>query len=84
MFQRLNAEGITILLVTHDPEVAKYAHRVIRIHDGQIIQDGPGGGSAARTFTAASLRHASRHAVGRRQGGLQLPRRSATRHPRAD
>ena len=41
MFQRLNAEGITILLVTHDPEVAKYAHRVIRIHDGRIIHDGP-------------------------------------------
>ncbi len=44
MFQRLNAEGITILLVTHDPEVAKYAHRVIRIHDGQIIHDGPSEG----------------------------------------
>ncbi len=47
MFQRLNAEGITILLVTHDPEVAKYAHRVIRIHDGQIIQDGPSEGVAS-------------------------------------
>jgi ABC-type antimicrobial peptide transport system permease subunit len=44
MFQRLNAEGITILLVTHDPEVAKYAHRVIRIHDGQIVHDGPSEG----------------------------------------
>jgi macrolide transport system ATP-binding/permease protein len=47
MFQRLNAEGITILLVTHDPEVAKYAHRVIRIHDGQITQDGPSEGVAS-------------------------------------
>jgi ABC-type lipoprotein export system ATPase subunit/ABC-type antimicrobial peptide transport system permease subunit len=47
MFQRLNAEGITILLVTHDPEVAKYAHRVIRIHDGQIIEDGPSEGVAS-------------------------------------
>jgi ABC-type lipoprotein export system ATPase subunit/ABC-type antimicrobial peptide transport system permease subunit len=41
MFQRLNAEGITIILVTHDPAVAKYAHRVIRLHDGRIVEDGP-------------------------------------------
>ncbi len=40
MFQQLNAEGITVLLVTHDPKVAAYAHRVIRIVDGQIASDG--------------------------------------------
>ncbi len=39
MFQQLNREeGITIVLVTHDPEVARHARRVIRIHDG-VIQD---------------------------------------------
>jgi macrolide transport system ATP-binding/permease protein len=46
MFQQLNAEGLTVLLVTHDPKVAAYAHRVIRIVDGQIASDGapaPGG-----------------------------------------
>jgi energy-coupling factor transporter ATP-binding protein EcfA2 len=31
MFQQLNAEGLTVLLVTHDPKVAAYAHRVIRM-----------------------------------------------------
>jgi macrolide transport system ATP-binding/permease protein len=38
MFQKLNAEGITVLLVTHDPKVAAYAHRTIRIADG-LIED---------------------------------------------
>ena len=37
MFQRLNTdEGITIILVTHDPGVAEHAKRVIRMRDGRI------------------------------------------------
>jgi macrolide transport system ATP-binding/permease protein len=36
LFQQLNAEGLTILLVTHDPEVASHAQRVIRIRDGRL------------------------------------------------
>ncbi|MCE5267917.1 MAG: ABC transporter permease [Planctomycetaceae bacterium] len=39
MFQQLNAEGITVVLVTHDPKVATYAHRTIRIVDGMIESD---------------------------------------------
>ena len=39
MFQQLNAEGITVVLVTHDPKVAAYAHRTIRIVDGTIESD---------------------------------------------
>jgi len=39
MFQRLNSEGITVVLVTHDPNVAAYAHRTIRIVDGVIEED---------------------------------------------
>src|SRR5439155_11078717 len=38
MFQRLNEEeGITIILVTHDPNVAGHARRVIHVSDGQIV-----------------------------------------------
>ncbi|MDD5206631.1 MAG: ABC transporter ATP-binding protein [Desulfobacterales bacterium] len=40
MFQQLNEnDGITIILVTHDMQVARHARRVIRIHDG-LIMDG--------------------------------------------
>jgi len=40
MFQQLNEEdGITIMLVTHDPQVAKHARHIIQIHDGVIVND---------------------------------------------
>ena len=39
IFQRLNDEGNTIIMVTHEPEIAEYAHRVIHIRDGLIERD---------------------------------------------
>ena len=39
LFQRLNSEGITVVLVTHDIKVAAYAHRTIRIADGRVESD---------------------------------------------
>jgi len=42
MFERLNTEdGITIIMVTHDPKVAGHAKRVIRMEDGVIQDDAP-------------------------------------------
>jgi ABC-type lipoprotein export system ATPase subunit len=42
MFQELHqAEGISIILVTHDPVVAQHARRIIQIHDGLVV-DGAG------------------------------------------
>jgi ABC-type lipoprotein export system ATPase subunit len=39
MFQQLNAEGITIVLVTHDPGVAQHASRIIYVKDGLITHN---------------------------------------------
>jgi putative ABC transport system ATP-binding protein len=39
LFERLSAEGRTIVLITHEDEVAAHAHRVIRLRDGVIIAD---------------------------------------------
>jgi putative ABC transport system ATP-binding protein len=39
IFERLNAEGRTVVLITHEPDVAARASRVIRLSDGQIIED---------------------------------------------
>ena len=39
MFGNLNAEGITVILVTHSEEIAAYAKRTIRLQDGLIVSD---------------------------------------------
>jgi putative ABC transport system ATP-binding protein len=39
IFQQLNAMGITIVLVTHEPDIAQYSKRIIHFKDGQIAQD---------------------------------------------
>lgn len=41
LFERLNAAGRTIIMVTHDENVASYAKRVLRTLDGLIVSDGP-------------------------------------------
>ncbi len=39
LFDRLNAAGRTIIMVTHDPETARNAKRVIRVRDGLVVAD---------------------------------------------
>ncbi|WP_020662931.1 ABC transporter ATP-binding protein [Amycolatopsis benzoatilytica] len=39
VFDRLNALGRTVVVITHEDEVAHHAHRVIRVSDGQIVSD---------------------------------------------
>jgi len=43
----LNAEGITIILVTHEPDVARYARRIIMMKDGAVLSDRSNEGVAA-------------------------------------
>ena len=39
LFQALNREGMTVLVVTHEPDVAEFARRVVRFRDGRVIED---------------------------------------------
>ena len=41
IFQRLNDEGTTIVMVTHEPDVATYTKRIVTFKDGNIINDAP-------------------------------------------
>jgi len=41
LFQELNAQGITIILVTHEPDIAVYAKRIVEVRDGRIRRDEP-------------------------------------------
>jgi putative ABC transport system ATP-binding protein len=41
LFDHLHEQGNTIVLVTHEPDIAEYAHRVVHIRDGQIFSDEP-------------------------------------------
>ncbi len=41
LFQELNRQGITIVLVTHEHDIARYTRRVVELRDGRIIGDDP-------------------------------------------
>jgi len=39
LFARLNAEGRTVVIITHENDVASYAKRIVRLRDGRIVSD---------------------------------------------
>ncbi|HEY3412058.1 MAG TPA: ABC transporter ATP-binding protein [Armatimonadota bacterium] len=41
VFQELNDAGITVIMVTHEPDVGQHAKRIVRFKDGRIVVDGP-------------------------------------------
>jgi putative ABC transport system ATP-binding protein len=39
IFQRLNSEGVTVILVTHEMEIARHAGRILHFRDGRLVKD---------------------------------------------
>jgi putative ABC transport system ATP-binding protein len=54
LFQQLNEQGITIVLVTHEPDIAVYAKRIVEVRDGRIRRDEP---VKSRRSAAFDLEH---------------------------
>jgi putative ABC transport system ATP-binding protein len=52
LFDELNARGNTIVLVTHEEDIAAHARRIVRLKDGKIRDDAPN--ERARTFAATA------------------------------
>jgi putative ABC transport system ATP-binding protein len=39
LFQKLNTQGITVVLVTHERDIARFARRILSFHDGRVVAD---------------------------------------------
>ncbi len=52
IMMRLNRDGLTILMVTHDPEIAAQAARVITLSDGRIARDSSDRAAAVQTWAS--------------------------------
>ena len=61
VFQALNDQGITIILVTHETDIARYAKRVLEMRDGRVLRDEV---VPERHIAAEDLEHAEPAAIG--------------------
>ena len=52
LFDELNSRGNTIVLVTHEEDIAAHARRIVRLRDGKLRDDRPNEAAAARTGSA--------------------------------
>ncbi len=60
LLQRLNDEGNTVVLITHDFSIAATAQRIIRLEDGRVTFDGPSDSPEAMTLAAPMLERRKR------------------------
>lgn len=59
LLETLNTQGHTVIIITHDPEVAAYARRVVEIRDGRIVSDRITPGKAASVTPRPSINRSS-------------------------
>jgi putative ABC transport system ATP-binding protein len=79
IFEQLNAQGITIVFVTHDAEIAAHSRRIVRLHDGLIESDQPVAAPAASA--PAALVPAALAPAGSRDPAAFGPRQTAQERP---
>ena len=79
MLGKLNDAGKTIIMVTHEDDIAEHAKRVIRMRDGLIIDDGPSPRMAGRTGRAGRHGPADRRRLGRPTGRARASARTESR-----
>jgi putative ABC transport system ATP-binding protein len=63
LLQRLNRSGITVVLVTHERDIAGFASRILRFRDGRLTDDHPNDASDAALALAAASRGAAAQAA---------------------
>ncbi|NTW57192.1 MAG: ATP-binding cassette domain-containing protein [Chlorobiaceae bacterium] len=72
ILQELNEKGKTIIMVTHEPEIATFANRVITMRDGQIVSDERKDGASS---PVAGYKESDIDSLGGRTGSLWKDRR---------
>ena len=76
LFEELNSQGITLVVVTHEPDVAMHAARVLAVHDGLLQGDGPPQRPANASFPAVAHVVPKRRLAVARRPPLMPKRRS--------
>ena len=72
IFARLNEDGRTLVLITHEPDVAAQAKRVIQLSDGEVVRRSARAGGARSPSLPAQSKAASRSTECRRGGGSSM------------
>jgi putative ABC transport system ATP-binding protein len=58
VFQKLNEAGKTVVVITHEPDIAEFAKRVVMFRDGKVVEDRPVARQRKASFHAGEEHHA--------------------------